>query len=178
MFVSLASSAEAVARPSLVLCGDARHSRRTSGCDRSLRSAYAFRILEAFNLAGVALEQRRRLVNAHADEVTALLANLSTLRSSPSAVNPVSSKNSRTLLQTAPHRRPTRFLESSRLPPADSLRWSRVDKLGAGGKRHTAGAIRFADSAEVRVSRTHHRPLRATTGFEDREDHRSLGTSS
>src|ERR1700679_1751550 len=35
-----------------------------------------------------------------------------------------------------------------------------------------------ADLAEVRVSRTHRRPLRATTGFEDREDHRSLGTSS
>jgi selenide, water dikinase len=31
--------------------------------------------------------------------------------------------------------------------------------------------------AEVRVSRTHRRPLRTTTGFEDREDHRSLGTS-
>lgn len=101
MFVSLASSAEAVARPSLVLCGDARHSWRTSGCGRSLGSAYAFRILEAFNLAGVALEQRRRLANAHADEVAALLANLSTLTSSPSAANPVSSKNSRTLLQTA-----------------------------------------------------------------------------
>jgi hypothetical protein len=32
--------------------------------------------------------------------------------------------------------------------------------------------------AEVRVSRTHRRPLGATTGFEDREDHRSLSTSS
>ena len=32
--------------------------------------------------------------------------------------------------------------------------------------------------AEVRVSRTHRRPLRTTTGFEDREDHRSLSTSS
>jgi hypothetical protein len=31
--------------------------------------------------------------------------------------------------------------------------------------------------AEVRVSRTHRRLLRATAGFEDREDHRSLGTS-
>jgi len=31
--------------------------------------------------------------------------------------------------------------------------------------------------AEVRVSRTHRRPLRTTTGFEDREDHRSLSTS-
>jgi hypothetical protein len=31
--------------------------------------------------------------------------------------------------------------------------------------------------AEVRVSRTHRRPLGATTGFEDREDHRSPGTS-
>jgi hypothetical protein len=33
------------------------------------------------------------------------------------------------------------------------------------------------EMAEVRVSRTHRRPLRATTGFEDREDHRSLSTS-
>src|ERR1700677_4741421 len=31
--------------------------------------------------------------------------------------------------------------------------------------------------AEVHVSRTHRRPLRTTTGFEDREDHRSLSTS-
>jgi len=31
--------------------------------------------------------------------------------------------------------------------------------------------------AEVRASRTHRRPLRTTTGFEDREDHRSLSTS-
>ncbi len=31
--------------------------------------------------------------------------------------------------------------------------------------------------AEVRVSRTHRRPLRTTTGFEDREDHRNLSTS-
>jgi hypothetical protein len=31
--------------------------------------------------------------------------------------------------------------------------------------------------AEARVSRTHRRPLRTTAGFEDREDHRSLGTS-
>ena len=33
------------------------------------------------------------------------------------------------------------------------------------------------EMAEVRVSRTHRRPLRTTTGFEDREDHRSLSTS-
>jgi hypothetical protein len=32
--------------------------------------------------------------------------------------------------------------------------------------------------AEVRVSRTHRRPLRTTAGFEDREDHRSLSTSN
>jgi hypothetical protein len=32
--------------------------------------------------------------------------------------------------------------------------------------------------AEVRVSRTHRRPLRTTTGFEDREDHRNLSTST
>ena len=31
--------------------------------------------------------------------------------------------------------------------------------------------------AEVRVSRTHRRPLRTTAGFEDREGHRSPGTS-
>jgi len=32
--------------------------------------------------------------------------------------------------------------------------------------------------AEVRVSRTHRRPIRTTAGFEDREDHRSPGTSA
>jgi hypothetical protein len=32
--------------------------------------------------------------------------------------------------------------------------------------------------AEVRASRTHRRPLRTTTGFEDREDHRNLSTSA
>src|SRR5260370_23725809 len=31
--------------------------------------------------------------------------------------------------------------------------------------------------AEVRASRTHRRPLRTTTGFEDREDHRNPSTS-
>jgi hypothetical protein len=49
------------------------------------------------------------------------------------------------------------------------------------GDKELVGPIKsliVADLAEVRVSRTHRRPLRATTGFEDREDHRSLGTSS
>ncbi len=32
--------------------------------------------------------------------------------------------------------------------------------------------------AEVRASRTHRRPLRTTTGFEDREDHRNPSTST
>src|SRR4051794_29358513 len=32
--------------------------------------------------------------------------------------------------------------------------------------------------AEARVSRTHRRPSRTTSGFEDREDHRSLSTST
>jgi hypothetical protein len=32
--------------------------------------------------------------------------------------------------------------------------------------------------AEVRVSRTHRRPMRTTAGFEDREGHRSPGTSA
>jgi hypothetical protein len=38
-----------------------------------------------------------------------------------------------------------------------------------------AGAACFL--AEVRASRTHRRPLRTTTGFEDREDHRNPSTS-
>ena len=39
------------------------------------------------------------------------------------------------------------------------------------------GDVFYTTLAEVRVSRTHRRPLRTTTGFEDREDHRSLSTS-
>jgi hypothetical protein len=57
--------------------------------------------------------------------------------------------------------------------------------VGRGGQQATTtdpqpspAPAQREDLAEVRASRTHRRPLRTTTGFEDREDHRNLSTSA
>lgn len=73
-----------------------------------------------------------------------------------------------------------------------SLPWARI-RVEAAVIEHPASGLDGIDKrtcvtlqnfgcqsslAEARVSRTHRRPLRTTTGFEDREDHRSLSTSA
>ena len=80
----------------------------------------------------------------------------------------------------------TSVRESPRLTaPCSKNQRSGVDPAGKHAYRLPVGAKHEHDGlaaiprsmAEVRVSRTHRRPLRATIGFEDREDHRSPGTS-
>src|ERR1700761_525865 len=52
------------------------------------------------------------------------------------------------------------------------------ERVDAFRQRRVKAAIVSIMVAEVRVSRTHRRPMRTTAGFEDREGHRSPSTSA